>query len=170
MYVDNCQHTFEELAQYVLPEHMKRLDSALAAPTPLAQFAVPGRGPATIAKALGRTRDFSGCYVLLEKDSPKYVGISRKVLSRLRQHVLGRTHFDASLAYLIAQRSRPTSGHRDRVMEHAEFQAAFAEAQSYLRSLSAAFVEIENPVELYVFEAYAALSLRTFEWNTFRTH
>ena len=25
-------------------------------------------------------------------------------------------------------------------------------------------------LELYVFEAYAALSLRTHEWNTFRTH
>jgi hypothetical protein len=52
----------------------------------------------------GRTADCSGCYVLLEKGDPFYVGISRKVASRLSQHVKGKTHFDASLAYAMACR------------------------------------------------------------------
>ena len=50
------------------------------------------------------------------------------------------------------------------------FQSAFKEAQAYLSRLEVAYVAIENPPELYVFEAYAAVALRTFEWNTFRTH
>jgi hypothetical protein len=33
-----------------------------------------------------------------------------------------------------------------------------------------ATIPIENPVELYLFEVYAALALGTSRWNTFRTH
>ena len=123
-----------------------------------------------VAKQLGLSRDFSGCYVLLEEERPVYVGISRKVLGRLRQHLRGKTHFDASLAYAVAQRRYPIDGHRSTVMEHPEFQSAFAEAKAYLRGLRVAFVEIDNPLELYLFEAYAAMQLGTYEWNTFRTH
>jgi len=50
------------------------------------------------------------------------------------------------------------------------FQREFSKAQVYLRSLQVAFIEIQNPLELYVFEAYAAIDLGTHEWNTFRTH
>jgi len=55
-------------------------------------------------------------------------------------------------------------------MEDAGFRGEFEKAQQYLRGLSVAFIEIENPLELYVFEAYAAMALDTAEWNTFRTH
>ena len=40
----------------------------------------------------------------------------------------------------------------------------------YLRSLNVAFIEIGNPLELYLFEAYCAMELDTSEWNTFETH
>jgi hypothetical protein len=55
-------------------------------------------------------------------------------------------------------------------MEDADFQAEFVKAQQYLRGLSVAFIEIDNPLELYVFEAYASMALETSEWNSFRTH
>lgn len=170
MYIDDCQHTFEELARTVLPSHMTRLKRALKQPKPLAMFAKDKAGPATLASQFAMSRDFSGCYVLTENGKPFYVGISRKVLSRLRQHVRGRTHFDASLAYRIAQRHEPTKGSRSAVMTTPGFLRAFRAAQEHLRSLAVAFIEIENPLELYVFEAYAAISLGTHEWNTFRTH
>jgi hypothetical protein len=82
----------------------------------------------------------------------------------------GKTHFDASLAYAIAQRRVPTPGGRAAAMAIPAFRAAFAEAQRYIGGLRVAFIPIQNPLELYVFEAYAALSLGTYEWNTFRTH
>lgn len=170
MYVDDCRHTFDELAAKVLPGHMERLKVAMRDPHPASRFADPAMGPRKLARELGLTGDFSGCYVLLDADDPKYVGISRNVLSRLRQHLRGKTHFDASLAYAVAQRRLPTPGRRSEAMAVPRFQSAFKEAQAYLSRLEVAYVAIENPLELYVFEAYTAVALRTFEWNTFRTH
>lgn len=170
MPVDSCLHGFSALAQVVLPQYMTQLRLAMAQPHAAAEFAKPGIGPVAIAKTIGLQADFSGCYVLLDHSRPIYVGISRSVLSRVRQHVTGESHFDASLVYAVAQRRLPTKGQRSKVMERPEFKAAFSEAQQYLRGLDVAFVAIGNPLELYLFEAYAAMELDTGEWNTFRTH
>lgn len=170
MYIDDCRHTFEHLAAHVLPAHMGRLREAMVTPWPATLFASPGQGAKALARKLGLGGDFSGCYALIDHHRPIYVGISRGVLSRIRQHMLGRTHFDASLAYRVAQRRRPAKGRRSANMEDAEFRAAFAGAQEYLRTLQVAAVQIENSLELYVFEAYAAMELGTSEWNSFRTH
>lgn len=170
VYIDDCRHTFEELARSVLPSHMKRLERALEGLKPASTFAQDKVGPAALALQFGMSGDFSGCYVLVDGDRPIYVGISRKVLSRLRQHLRGRTHFDASFAYALAKKNVPTPGTRTAAMATPGFQAAFTQAQEYLRGLTVAFIPIENPLELYVFEAYAAMSLGTHEWNTFRTH
>jgi hypothetical protein len=170
MYIDDCRHTFEELARTVLPGHMDRLEAALRDRQSMSTFAEENIGPVTLARRCGVPADFSGCYVLIQVESPVYVGISRKVLRRLRQHVRGRTHYDASLAYRIAQRRQPTAGNRTAVMQNPEFRLVFDSARAYIASLAVSFVPIENSLELYVFEAYAAMSLRTYEWNTFRTH
>lgn len=170
MYVDDCQHTFEELARIVLPAHMERLTVALQTPRPASVFAAVGKGCVSIMRELGLSSDFSGCYVLIDRGRPKYVGISRSVIARLRQHMWGKTHFDASLAYSIAQRRTPTKGGRSVAMKRPAFQTEFAKAQADLRKFDVAYVDISNPLELYVFEAYAAVTLGTFEWNTFRTH
>lgn len=149
---------------------MERLKRELTQLRPLSLFAQVKVGPANIARQCKLAGDFSGCYVLVDGNTPIYVGISRKVLTRLRQHVRGRSHFDASFAYAIAQRHKPTTGSRSAAMATPKFLAAFDEAQKHLRCLSVAFIAIDNPLELYVFEAYAAMSLGTHEWNTFRTH
>ena len=170
MPIDKCPHSFSELVSSVLPKHITRLRAAMVSPHKASEFAKPGVGPTGIARACNLPSDFSGCYVLLEKRKPIYVGISRKVLSRLRQHVTGRSHFDASLVYSIAQRRRPTPGDRSAAVRDPQFIREFERAQQYLRGLDVAFVQIDNPLELYVFEAYAAMELDTAEWNTFRTH
>jgi hypothetical protein len=127
-------------------------------------------GATRLARSLGLRSDFSGCYVLLENEVPQYVGISRKVLMRLRQHVRGKTHFDASLAYAMAKKECAAAGSRSAAMSQPRFIEAFKRAQSYLMRLDVAYVQIENSLELYVFEAYAAMTLNTHKWNTFRTH
>jgi hypothetical protein len=170
MHIDQCPHSFTQLSSTVLPAYMKQLRSAMEKPLPASLFTVPGNGPVSIARWLARKSDFSGCYVLIENSKPIYVGISRSILARLRQHFTGKTHFDASLAYAIAQRRRPTKGKRSEVMNTPEFKKAFASAQSNLCSVQISFVQIENPLELYLFEAFAAIELGTHEWNTFRTH
>jgi hypothetical protein len=153
---------------------MARLRSALVHPHDMEAFGRPGVGVRTLLGELGLADDFSGCYVLLEKKQPIYVGISRGVIGRLRQHVYGKTHFDASLAFQIAMKRHPDQTianlTRSQVMDDPLFGTSFAEAQSYLRSLQVATVAIENPLELYIFEPYCAIELDTHQWNSFETH
>ena len=59
---------------------------------------------------------------------------------------------------------------RSRAMQDPSFGTSFAEAQAYLRSLKVAMIDIGNPLELYVFEAYCAIELDTHQWNSFETH
>lgn len=170
MLIDGCPHSFADLTTTVLPKHLITLRTALAKPHAASRFSKAGEGPVSIARALGIDSDFSGCYVLMDNGTLIYVGISRQVLARLRQHLTGKTHFDASLAYAMAQRKCPTPGKRGDAMTQTSFQQAFADVKTHLSSLHVAFVQIESPLELYVFEAYAAMELATHEWNTFRTH
>lgn len=171
MYIDDCRHSFADLATKVLPGHMARLHAAISQPRSASLFLQSGQGVARVAKTLGRASDFSGCYVLLDGGQPIYVGISRGVIVRLRQHLMRKDHSAASLAYAMAKKSHGTKlGTRKKAMEDSSFVDHFQLSQTYLRSLSVATVEIENPLELYVFEPYAAMELKTAEWNTFRTH
>lgn len=170
MNVDDCPHTFDDLATRVLPKYMDQLRRAFTSPWPASEFAAPNVGPRSLARRFGLGSDFSGCYSLLEGGKPIYVGISRGVLGRVRQHVFGRSHFDASLAYRMAQHGLPTKGRRSANMMNADFRRVFNEAQQYLRSLSVAVLQIDNPLELYLFEAYAAMEVKTSRWNSFRTH
>jgi hypothetical protein len=174
MPLHNCTHSFAELATTVLPTHMRRLRVAMKDPKPMQAFARAGIGLAGLLREFQLQQDFSGCYVLIENESPIYVGISRSVLSRLRQHVFGRTHFDASLAFRIALRKHPdrtiANLTRSAAMSDPLFGTSFGEAQQYLRSLSVASVGIDNPLELYVFEPYCAIELDTHQWNSFETH
>ena len=149
---------------------MRRLQEALASPWQASIFAEPGIGPGTIAQQLGRDGDFKGCYVLCDGGRPIYVGISRTLLARVRQHLTGTTHFNASLPYLMAQRKVEMRGSRDEAMQNPDFRTVFVDRQQYLRSCTISAVEINNAVELYLFEIYAAMNLGTGEWNTFETH
>jgi hypothetical protein len=170
MSIDGCPHSFHELAEKVLPGYMAVLRMSMEEPMPMSRFATPGVGIAGLLRQLGRTTDFRGCYVFVEEDRPVYVGISRSVIGRLRQHVRGSTHYDATLAYRIASSRVAHGTTRSLAMMEPEFRAQFLYAQDWLKGLNVAFVEVGNAVELYLFEAYCALELDTSEWNSFETH
>jgi hypothetical protein len=174
MPIHDCQHTFSKLASTVLPQYMKQIRAVLKQPLPMTFFCRPGVGVQTLLKELDISKDFSGCYVLAKNAKPIYVGISRSVISRLRQHVTGKTHFDASLAYKIAASKHPqkfmATLSRATAMKLPEFGVSFKNAQRYLRSLNVAFIPIVNPLELYVYEPYCAMQLNTHQWNVFETH
>ena len=170
MPIDACESTFVDLATTVLPQYMSDMRVAMTVRRPLADFCTSGIGVRTILKGLHKTSDFAGCYVLLRDDQPFYVGISRGVIGRLRQHGTGRTHFDASLAYRMALERVPHKMTRSAAMKHEPFREAFDEAKRLLVGSNVAFVEIPNALELYLFEAYCAMELDTCKWNTFRTH
>jgi hypothetical protein len=174
MPIHACPHTFSALAAKVLPAYMGEMRNALKTPIPMAAFCRPGFGVRKLLDELNRSGDFSGCYVLVDNAKPIYVGISRSVVSRLRQHVYGKTHFDASLAYKIAASLHSDKAtvalSRSTAMKDPKFGISFAKAQKYLQSLKVAFVSIENPLELYVYEPYCAMELDTHQWNVFATH
>ncbi|HLL88080.1 MAG TPA: hypothetical protein VK324_02140 [Tepidisphaeraceae bacterium] len=170
MPIDGCTHRFADLTGRVLPNHMRKLRAAMAKPTPMATFHGLKQGVKACCRRIGKEADFSGCYVLLDHGKPIYVGISRGVVGRLIQHVRGRTHFDASLAYRIAVREWPRKMPRGEAMRDPDFRAKFDLAQTRIRGFDVAFVEIECSVELYAFELYCAMELDTTDWNTFRTH
>jgi len=170
MPIDQYEHSFEHLVGIELPQHMATLEQAMKQKILMSEFAIDGVGVVALTQRFGLKADFPGCYVLAEKENPIYVGISKNVLQRLRQHVRGTTHFDASLAYRIAAQKMPHGNTRSKAMETEDFRAQFNAAKEYIRSLNVAFVKIVNPLALYVFEPYCAMKFNTDVWNTFETH
>jgi predicted GIY-YIG superfamily endonuclease len=170
MAIDSCSHSFEALAASILPAHMARLREALASPLPAASFVGGRTASRQVLARAGKSADFPGCYVFIDQDKPVYVGISRGVIARLVQHLNADSHFSASLVYRMACEDFPHRMKRNEAMEHEEFLRSFSVAQSRLRDMSVAFIEIGNDLELYLFEVMAAMELDTASWNTFRTH
>ena len=121
------------MAAIILPGDMAKLRAALAAPLPMFSFCKQGFGVRSILSGLRRSSDFSGCYVLLREGKPFYVGISRTVVQRLRQHVTGNTHFDASLAYQMATEKTGHKMKRADAMQDTAFRTAFEQAKALLR-------------------------------------
>jgi hypothetical protein len=144
---------------------------------PLKQFGNKGWGVKRLIKELDLQSDFKGCYVMFEKTEPVYVGISKCVISRLIQHVRGNTHFAATLAYRIAKKEFPHKLSREEAMKDPTFIDLFTSAKERIKGMHVIFVEIENPLELYIFEPYCAMKFKTAtmeckadELNTFETH
>ena len=170
MAIDNCKYSFQELSKIILPQYMKNMWEKINSPVQMSMFAENEVGKATAFKKLDIKKDFSGCYVLIESDSPIYVGISRSIISRLLQHVKGTTHFDATLAYRMANEDIKHSLSRSDAMQTVEMKNQFERAKARISKMDVAFIEIKNDIEIYLFEAYCAMELDTKKWNTFATH
>jgi hypothetical protein len=170
MPIDNCQHSFKQLADLVLPEHFARLGGAIKTPLPAETFVGYKTATKPLLAKLGKAADFPGCYVFLDGRKPIYVGISRNLVKRLVQHLNFDSHYSASLVYRMASDEFPHEMKRDQAMKDEQFKATFFSAQSRLRKMSVAFVNVSNDLELYMLEVLAAMELNTDTWNTFRTH
>lgn len=170
MAIDECEHNFKHLSTKVLPGYMAEMRKRIREPCALADFAIKDSGVAAQVERLGLDKDFEGCYVIISRKKPIYVGISRTVISRLIHHVKGNTHNTASLTYRMACKKSPHKKTRTQAMGDDTFKQAFDAAKKYLCRSSVAFLEIPNSLELYLFEAYCAMELDTKQWNKFRTH
>lgn len=112
--------------------------------------------------------ELQGLYVFGEqkKDAviPVYIGISRTVFRRLRQHVWGKKHNEATLAYLQA---KTRLGHeKERLhMDTAEFMPE----QEKIKNYKLVVIPEANHYDLYFMEVYIAGRLKTY-WNSFKTH
>jgi hypothetical protein len=170
MVVDGYRRSFAYLTRTELPRLLRKLKAASRKPVRGQLLVGQGNGVSAILRAMGRKEVFSGAYLFLRNGKPIYVGISRNVAARLRSHLRGRSHFDASLAFMMAKGKTGMKGKRADLMKKSIFIRAFRDAQWTLVGCRVAVIEIPNPLVLYAFEVYAAMQLDTGEWNTFRTH
>lgn len=154
----------------------------------LNSYFTPGNGVKGVLKALahdfphlhqaanegkpdGSLTDFMGLYVLIHDDRPFYVGISRKVVNRLNQHLRVANHFAASLAYKIARINEgDNSDSEDRKPQRKELEAEkIKAAQVFLLEQRAAILPFHNHDELYLFEVFVSMKYKTC-LNSFETH
>jgi hypothetical protein len=170
MPIDNCTYTFEELAETVLPRHFQRLQLAMKKPIPAESLVGHKSFSREVTTKLDKQADFPGCYVFINEKTPEYVGISRHVVGRLLQHLNYDSHNSSPWVYRMALKDYPHEMKRDQAMKDEKFKKAFLLRQESLRPMKIAWVEIENDLELYAFEVFAAMRLDTYKWNTFRTH
>jgi hypothetical protein len=117
-----------------------------------------------------------GVYVFYEGGKPIYVGRSRRMRARLREH--GQPSSDrnsATFALMIAQEEAAGRGtdcksvKKADLVQDARFKPLFAAAKERVARMKVQVVEIEDPVEQTLFEVYAALALGT-PYNDFKTH
>ncbi len=112
-----------------------------------------------------------GIYVLYDSDKPQYVGISRDIITRLKQHFRGKKTNEASLVYLIArEKYDKENGLYRGLIRDFPFEEYREKIQSEMRNNWEISIILENDNYLMHFkECYLACRLKTY-WNTFETH
>jgi len=116
-----------------------------------------------------------GLYLFSDGSSFRYVGQTRNLRSRLGQHTRpSGTHFNATLAFLIAKEAAAAAGFvsslpRQAVQFDPDFVVHFDAAKARVAGWDVQFVIERDPNVRTVFEVYAHLALAT-DLNTFETH
>lgn len=131
------------------------------------------------SKPVGKSQtptELSGLYIFGVKEgtktTPVYIGISRTIFRRLKQHGWGKGHNECTLAYLLANEEKYKSGFsktRDQ-MPQKHLQQAREKIQSYKVVLYPIDLHpVEDYYSLYFLEIALAGLLKT-KWNKFKTH
>ena len=97
---------------------------------------------------------------------PVYIGISRTVYRRLRQHGFGKLHNECSLAYLMAKHD---NSQIEWATIHKDFQEELISNRKKVGVFKVVLVPVEKDYDLYFLEIAIAGILKT-KWNSFRTH
>jgi hypothetical protein len=117
-----------------------------------------------------------GVYLFSEGVTPVYLGQTRNLRQRLRQHTsTSSRESQAALAWQIAltdakEAGHPVSGTRKELEADEEFAAQFRNAKVRVAAMSVRFIELDDPVTRTIFEVYAARALGTDEFNSWETH
>ena len=113
-------------------------------------------------------------YVFYYDNVAVHVGRTRNLQQRLRGHV-SNSHYSASFAFKRARgetqrvATYKPEGSRTALLKDEVFAAAFAKALSEVRGMSVRYLLVDNPIDQYLLELYAALELET-SLSEFDTH
>lgn len=116
-------------------------------------------------------------YLFSEGDQTLYVGRTRRLRQRLRQHsVAGALHNQAVFAFRLARETTgqmvaaySVKGSRAALSAEPLFAEAFTQAKARVRAMDLRFVEEENPLRQALLEIYVSIVLGT-KYNDFDTH
>lgn len=115
-----------------------------------------------------------GVYVFYENDKPIYVGRSRRIRQRIREHGgESSRHESATFAFklfreVIGEPEGHSSKYTRRQLQD-QYPEEYASQRQRVRSMRIRAVEINDPRVQNVFEIYAIVALGTTHYNKFHT-
>lgn len=117
------------------------------------------------------SNEFKGLYIFGEKIDdrviPVYVGISRAVFRRLRQHAWGKNHNQCTLAYLKTRANWKKEG---KLTTRATISNDDMDpAKKVIQDYKVVLWHVPKDYDLYFLEVILAGKFKT-KWNSFRTH
>lgn len=116
-----------------------------------------------------------GIYVFYEDNKPIYVGRSRNLSQRFKQHgQQSSNHNSATFAFMIAKRDAEKekvdlTKTREVLQNDPTFSPLFKKAKERVSKMKVQVIAVEDPIEQTLFEVYAALELNT-PYNDWKTH
>ena len=116
-------------------------------------------------------------YLLSEGANHLYVGRTRRLRNRLRQHSrAGAKHNQAVFAFRLAREvtgrttaSYSSEGSRTALSADPTFSEAFSQAKARVRNMDLRYVEESDPLRQALLEIYVSVVLGT-KYNDFDTH
>jgi len=116
-------------------------------------------------------------YLFSEGNNYLYVGRTRKLRNRLRQHSIpAAQHNQAVFAFKLAREatglteaSYTSEGSRSALLTDPRFADAFGKGKARIREMDLRFVEETDPLRQALLEIYVAVALGT-KYNDFETH
>jgi predicted GIY-YIG superfamily endonuclease len=116
-------------------------------------------------------------YLFSEGERSLYVGRTRHLRQRLRQHSIpAAQHNQAVFAFRLARETTgrlvaaySAAGSRAALCSDTEFGTAFLEAKTRVRSMAVRYVEETDPLRQALLEIYVAVVLKT-PYNDFNKH
>ncbi len=115
--------------------------------------------------------DFKGLYVFLHKNNPFYIGISKRVIGRILQHIKGKSPQTSTLAYKIGKIKYETDEKQEFIgtRKELDYKNYVEPIKTFLMKQNIAFIKIDDDDELALFEIFCSIKLDTY-LNTFQTH
>ena len=114
-------------------------------------------------------------YVFFEGERPIHVGRTRNLRQRISGHV-SSSHYSASFAFKETRKvtenikaSYKSAGSRSSLFEQPDFRSEFDKQIHRLRECNIKFLVVNDPVDQYLLELYAALEYGT-SLTEFDTH